>query len=368
MAGQNGGSWWNPVDNIKYWANAADNQLTNAVSQQNGGSFTPKTTQPISTLGDGGVTNVLGASTSNSPSQNVTTPQTETSNQNNGNVSTWAYDPTAVASAQDLINQAQFSLDRIGTQRTIGNDNLTNSYTEARNNIAKDKALNERNYTTSKTQTQQDNERARQAIDTRTVNRSNALQRFMGAAGGGDSEAARMLAPYAAARTGTQAREQVAQTYGRNMQNLDQNWGDYNTQVTDQLTGLTKEEQQKRNELEAALLQSQYTAQDNLSKAQQSLAYAKNGDAASAAKIREAQLPQMYAILQQIDQLSKQYQNPVATVKDLNYVAPDLANYDLKQNAAVGADNTNAQQVDAVDPTYAYLLQKSKEDQQNLGY
>lgn len=98
-----------------------------------------------------------------------------------------------IAASQDALNQANFQLGQIPGQRDIGLQNISDVFTNYRNSLNGQKGINERNYSTNRTQTIQDNERARASIDATTRQRAGALQRYMGAMGGGDSEAARII-------------------------------------------------------------------------------------------------------------------------------------------------------------------------------
>lgn len=275
-----------------------------------------------------------------------------------------AIDWADVAASQEALNQANFQLGQIPGQRGIGLQNISDVFTNYRNTINGQKGINERNYNTNRTQTIQDNERARAAIDATTRQRAAALQRYMGAMGAGDSEAARILAPYAAARTGTKQREQVATEYGRNLSAMDTGWQDYLGQYNTQLQELAQQEKERRDALESELLTKQYEAMDRKRQAESALAYSKSGNAAQARAIREGALAGMYQILQQIDGLKKQYSSPVVA-KDITYKAIDPATYNVEKNADIAGGAPTQEQID---PSYQYLLFKNKDDQNIFGY
>lgn len=274
-------------------------------------------------------------------------------------------DPAAIAEASDLIAQSQNLIDRLGNQRNIGNDNITNTFSTARNTLTGQKSRTERDYNDSKEATIKGNQTAKARIDTQVRNRSNALQRFLGAAGGGDSQAASVLAPYAAARTGTQLRQQVNEDYSGNMRGLDTSWNDFLQDFQASWGDLDAQEKNKRNELESSILNQELSARDNLRKGQSALEYAKTGNTAQARALREQSLPLLFQILQQIDNLQKQSFNP--NVKTVAYEAPELESYDTEQLGAIGGGVDPSMGSD-VSPAYQYLVQKQKEDQDFFGY
>lgn len=269
-----------------------------------------------------------------------------------------------VMASQDALNQANFQLGQIPGQRGIGLQNIADVFTNYRNQLNSQKGINERNYGTNRNQTIQDNERARASIDATTRQRASALQRYMGAMGGGDSEAAKILAPYAAARAGTKQREQVATEYGRNLSAMDTGWQDYLGQYTNQLQELAQQEKERRDNLEAELLNKQYEAMDRKRQAESAITYSKTGNATAARQQREAALNGMYQILQQIDALKRQYASPVVA-KDIAYKAIDPATYNVEKNADIAGGATTQEQID---PSYQYLLYKDREDKNLFGY
>lgn len=273
-------------------------------------------------------------------------------------------DPNAIAEANDLIAQSQNLLGRLSGQRTIGNDNITNTFGAARTGLTSDKNRVTRDYTDSKNQSTQQNEVAKARIDTQVRNRSNALQRFLGASGGGDSEASLRLAPYAAARTGTNLRQQVNDAYSGNMQSLDKSFGDYNADFDSSWADLDAQEKNKRNDLESQLLNQELGARDNLRRGQGALEYAKTGNTAAASQLRQQSLPLLFQILQQIDNLSRQEVNP--NVKTAAYEAPELASYATSNLQAVNGGE--APEASDISPAYQYLLNKQKADEDYFGY
>lgn len=273
-------------------------------------------------------------------------------------------DPAAMAEASDLISQSQNILDRLANQRNVGYGNITDSFGTARNSLNSSKGRVERDYTDNRVDTIKQNEVAKNRIDQQVRSRSNALSRLMGAAGAGDSQAALQLAPYAAARTGTNLRQQVNQNYSSNLKGLDTSWGDYLQDFTSALGDLDAQEKNKRNEFEGNILNTELSARDNLRKGQSALEYAKTGNADAARRLRSDSLPLMFQILQQIDNLGRQSFNP--NTQQVAYEAPELQGYSTDNLQSVGGIDPNMG--GDISPAYQYLLQKQKDDQDYFGY
>lgn len=323
---------------------------------------------PLYALYDkGGFTQVQGANSS----QVASKPQTGSANdsdsgplQYGGGGGGGSVDWSSVADAQAMVDQANSILSRLASQKQVGLDNISGTFSNYRSGLEQDFNRNKGQYDLTKNQTINDQLTAKAGIDSKVRARANALSRLLGSAGAGDSQAALELAPYAAARTGTQLRNQVNQAYGKNLQGLDLNWNQYNTDYSNSLNDLTAQEANKRKELEAQILQQELDARDNMRKGQSALEYARTGNASAAQAIRNQALPQLYQILQQIDQLGRQDIAPV--VKDATYSAPDLAQYTTENTQPVaGIDPSQASDIS---PAYQYLLKKQLEDQQTFGY
>lgn len=276
-----------------------------------------------------------------------TIPDTGASNGGGGG---GGYDPVAAANAA-YISQQQAAIDnqigRAGNQFNAGNQNVLNQYNQAYQKLVNDKALAQRNYDQSKQQSQSDNIKAKANID-QSVNQTNTgLQRLLGARGAGDSSAARILAPYAAGLQGNQQRQQVQDAYGRNMFNLDQNWGDTNTQFENSFgdLGTQKESNLRANRNKYDTLLGQlYQAKGQIDP---------NNRASWEARAND--------LYNQADSLLV---NPTFTPKAVNVKPVDLAKYDYTQNQAPATTSVDGQPVDpnvlqAIGP-YATLIGDDK--------
>lgn len=308
--------------------------------------------------------NVYGPSFA-SPSQSDTSSlNTGSGGSGYGSGGGGSIDWASIAEAQDLLSQSQNLMDRLPGQRDVFNTNLANTYRNYRTGLETDFGRNQAAYQDNRTSTINDQINAKTRIDGQVRQRANSLQRLLGAAGAGDSEAARTLAPYAAARTGTQLRNQVNQTYGKNLQGLDQSFGNYKADYDNSLVSLADEEANKKRAFESDYLQKQFEAQDNIRKANSAIDYARTGNAQSAQAIRQQSLPALFALLQQIDALGQQQITP--TAQQANYNAPDLEQYTTENAGNVGGVDASVQ--GDVSPYYQWLLRKQEEDQNTFGY
>jgi uncharacterized Zn-binding protein involved in type VI secretion len=273
------------------------------------------------------------------------------------------FDPNDVAQANDIIAQANNVLSRLGGNRQSALDSINGTFSNYRNSLQNDYGRNEADYNQNKVTTTRQNEVAKNNIDRKVATRANSLSRYLGSRGAGDSSAVG-LANYAAARTGTQLRNDVNQQYGANLSSLDQSFNRYKGDYENNLLSLGDQERTARNKTEADFLQQQYDAQDRLRQGQAALNYAQTGNAAQARAMREQALPGLFAILQQIDALSKPQITP--TVKDATYSAPELSNYTTENVQDVAG--IDPAQADNVSPLYQYLLKRQNEDSSFFGY
>lgn len=274
-----------------------------------------------------------------------------------------AINPADIMAAQDVINQANFALSQLGGQRNVFNSNLDNTFANYRSKLDNSFNRYKGDYEDNRKSTINEQQQAKSKIDQQVRMRANALQRLLGAAGGGDSQAAYELAPYAAARTGSQMRADINNQYGKNLQSLDQGWGRYNTDYQNNLLELSDQRENKRREQEQAFANTEAQARENLAKGQSALSYAQGGSAEQSRAIREAALPMIYQILQRITDLGAQQVSPV--IKDASYTAPELAQYTTENaNDVQGVDQQLAQEIN---PYYQLLLKKGQEDQ-SFGY
>jgi hypothetical protein len=234
--------------------------------------------------------------------------------------------------------QADAELGRLPGQEAVGRGNILASYNAALQTLLNGRGSAERNYNTTRGQTIQENQTAKSNIDASVGRQVSALQRLFGARGAGNSSASSVLAPFSAALQGNQQRQQVQESYGRNMGALDNNWQDFLTQFDNSRRSL---DDSKTNQ-ERNLLQ-------GLAQTRQKLLSAK-GDPALAGQIND--------LGHQIDSLGALQ---VSAPQAANFEAPDLAKYNY--DPTKGAELTGAG--DGTDMLGAYytLLNGGKKKQ-----
>lgn len=113
-----------------------------------------------------------------------------------------------------LVND---QLARLDGQQQVGLDNILRNYNSAYATLTGQKTKAMRDFGIQEEQTQQDNVKAKNTIDQGVRTNITALSRLLGGRGAGNSSAATILAPYAAAVQGATQRSDVNDSYGRNM-------------------------------------------------------------------------------------------------------------------------------------------------------
>lgn len=268
------------------------------------------------------------------------------------------YDPQAVAAYDRGIQNVNTGFGRTDTQLNVGNENILNNFNNSLNTLLGGKAVAERDYNTTKDRTIQDNVKTKSAIDFSTGQRANALQRLLGSRGAGNSSAARIAAPWAAAREGTVQRGQVSDAFGRNMQDMDTSWGDYGRNWDTERTNLDTSRLQQEKDLYARIQGSRVSLTQQLADLQAKRAAALGGDANASLAAAQPYLDRVNSMNGEIDLLGKQYDKPIE-VKAPTYAAPELAqyNYDRASAPVMGG----SAMTDQISP-YLSLLLKGKKD------
>lgn len=264
---------------------------------------------------------------------------------------------------QDQAGLADQQLARIPQQTQVGDQNIDSSYQSAYDRLVGDKNVTQRDYTTKKDQTNEDNITAKNSIDTSVRNRNTGLQRLLGAKGAGNSSAATILAPYAAAKEGAAQRGQVQTAYGRNVQGLDTAWGDYQNDWDTSAGDLATQRDTQKNTLHSGLATTEAQLQQQKADALVQKAQAGGASYTAARAQRAPYTARINQLISQIDSLGAQ---PQFTPKTAAYKAPDLASYTYDKYAAPTANS-------GVDPNLAQgagaywtLLSPDKKKEQSV--
>jgi|GEM_PF-6198062 len=260
------------------------------------------------------------------------------------------------------INNANFSLGLLDRQNTIGQENINNGYNSNLNKLLGSKAVADRNYNTSKTQSTQDNVNTRNGINASVGRNANALQRLLGQHGAGNSSAAQIVAPYGAALQGTQQLRTVADTFGKNMQALDTNYGDFNRNWDGSRADLDTQKYQQTNALGSDIATKRASLLSTLAQLQAQKRAAQGGNSAQALAAAQDYINQANNAQSQITELGRQYANPIS-VNAPTYAAPELSQYTYDQGTGPSVENNSAY-TDTVSPFLNILLGKKQQQNQ----
>jgi hypothetical protein len=316
-------------------------------SLQSGGS--PNYTG-MGSLTQGAYTGETGGNTD----QNTTTTST-------GGGGWQDYDSASVAESLGIINSANQGLSRLAGQRTTGQANILSGYNSQYNDVNTRYGRDKTDYTNTKQQTQNDQISAKNQINAGVRSKANSLQRLLGAYGAGSSDAAERYAPYLAARQGSQQRQEVNDKFSRNLSALDTNWTRADEDYKGVFADLIKQRDTQFRDYDAQTLQQEAQLRGQIAQAQAAKRYAETGDRAAAQAIINAAQPTINNIYTQIDRLAAQ--TPVYQQADVEYDAPDLAQYTYDDNNYLEA----AQTPSGVSPYFwGYFNQDDKE--QPVGY
>ncbi len=144
--------------------------------------------------------------------------------------------PTQLAILNSQLDQVNGGLGRLDNQTNIGRGNLLNSYNSNLKQLLDGKTNFQNEAANQRTQIGQDYNSGVNQVNNGVHTQNTNLQRLLGAHGAGNSSAAQILAPYAAAQQGNQQLQGLDTGFGRNNQSLDNSLSDYNTQY-DNSTG-----------------------------------------------------------------------------------------------------------------------------------
>lgn len=257
-------------------------------------------------------------------------PQQQPANNTRQNTRQVAVDPNAQAKADEMaywddqMANADRQLGRIPEQERILRENAENSYQSAYNRLVGDKATTERDFNTTKTRAVEDNVQAKNTINSGVRNQNAGLQRLLGSRGAGNSSAAQILAPFAAAKVGNQQRQQVQTAYGRNMQGLDTAWGDYNKDWDESAGDLVT---QRDNSITQGVAGLRQTEADLLESKGNAAVQRNQAGGQSYSQARNARQPYSDRIKALIGQIDAAGALKTFTPKTAAYKAPELSSY-----------------------------------------
>lgn len=337
-------------------ANAGDKGAAQLITQQGANLGAQETQQGVGKsfywAGTGGA-DPLAQSIINQKSTGTTTPAQGTNYQQEAQY--WA----------DQQAQIDDQLNRLGTQRSVGEGNIDSSYDSAFAGLTGQQSQANRDLTTSRTNTIADNITAKNGIDDSVRANATGLQRLLQSRGAGGSSAATVLAPYAAAVTGNAQRNQVQGAYARNLSSLDTSQGDTDTKFAGAFGDLLSQKKNKVSALESSLASTEAGLQQQKATAAASAIQARGGNYASARAAESPYLARANQLLGQVDSLGAQSTFSPQTVA---YTPPALSSYtyDPTAQAQVGSGVTPSQ-ASQTGPYYTLLAGQKKDDKSLVG-
>lgn len=242
---------------------------------------------------------------------------------------------TSSPGTASAISQINSQLGTLDPQQAAGLSNITSSYNNAVNqeNGAFQGATDQ--YNTTRQNTIQNEVQAKDQIDQGVNQNTNALQRLLGLAGSGDSSAASILAPYAAAKAGATQSNQVQNAYGQNLQSIDTSWLDPNI-------GTVAKHNQTLGNLSDQEFQNEQSLKQGIANTRASLLSSLANATSSAGGNVQPILDQLTQIAQGAAALSNQYQNPISLTTPSSYTPPSLASYNVGSTGVPSSGTANA--------------------------
>lgn len=261
MAGERGGSWWNPIDNLQFYADRAGDAATGAIvsGQLNGpGSVqnAPATTNPSTALGNSGFTAVQGASTSAGGSTNVngaTDQTTVDQNRITADRTTPTYNAEDLAFIDSQINYLRSLANDITTKYEQGRQGVESAYNKNYSEATQQRGRSLEDLQLKEQDTARGKDRAIGQVNTYARTLGDSVRRKLGMASGSDSSAYQIAAPGAIARDASGKRTGVLEDYGVNFRNLDLTKRRAETDYKDLLDSLTEQRNQKLYGLETGI-------------------------------------------------------------------------------------------------------------------
>lgn len=364
MAGERGGSWWNPIDNLQWWAN--NNTVANAANSMTSPSLAPSGSAGIGisnpTGASSGFTDVLGlvdgqtssatdSRTLSSNNNNTTSPNT-----NNNKPAGPSYDPYDLDYLDTQKSLYESLYGKLDDTRSDGIQNLKDQYQLGLNKANTSRSRVLEGYQTKEEDTKRSKVNAFNNVDQNTNSLANSVRRLLGLAGAAGSSAALYDLPAGIAREASRNRGNVMSDFATNMRGLDQarkySEDDYNALLGD----LERQKATGTENFEAGILGQRQNIQNTLADIAARRAKLLGQDPNSA--LRGYQ--EKYLNFQdQIQGLPEKYRKAVQA-RDVAVKPVSLKDY-MVDRAAINANRQMGQ--DPASP-YAQFLKKQQEEEE----
>lgn len=265
---------------------------------------------------------------------------------------------TDVSMYDAAISNANKSLGNLDLQRSIGVENIQGGVNSSLSTLLQAQNRAKEDYDYNRGRTTNQNIQARSDIDASVGRQSNALQRLLGQKGAGNSSAARVVAPYAAALQGTQQRSGVADTYANNMYALDTTNKRFGEDIEKSRADVERQRFQQTQALDGGIAEKRASLLSNLANIAQQRAAALGGGGAAQLAAAQPYFNQVNDLQGQIANFGRQYANTI-NVDAPAYQSANLAQYQVGPAAAAQMSGGNAY-TDSVSP-YLNILRKQRE-------
>lgn len=262
-------------------------------------------------------------------------------------------DPNTLAAYDQGINNTQAAIDRQAAQYQSGVSDINASYQNALNQLLLGKNQAEGTYNNNVLQTKQDYVGGKNTIRSRAGGALNGLLRLLGSRGAGGSSAATLTAPGAVARQATQQQGELGNTFGHNIQNLDQNWGNYMTGYNNEVASADRQRAAAGTTLQNQINTNRAQLLQQLATLSGQKAAAQGGSSTAAA---QPYLDQANSLLNS----TASYTTPQIAYQTQAYTAPSLDKYTVNPGATPTVQG-QAQGNDYTSPYLAALLGKKQQ-------
>lgn len=262
------------------------------------------------------------------------------------------------------IGSINNQMGQLDGQQNVGLSNIANSTQSALNTLNTQKGIGERNKN-NQTETNTTNySRNRSSIQSQTGARANALQRLLGINGAGNSSAAYEQVPFAAAKEGNIQLGDAQNAYATNQKGIDTAWQDLMDQYNTETGNVNQKRYGLENSLKQSIAQTRQSLLNKLYEAQTNRSLAGGSSYQQAIAGQAGLLSQINDLGGQITNLGNQYANPVIATNGINYKAPTLAEYLMKNRGAIQQSGGASQQ--GFDGTFNPLFNQQRDEFGNL--
>ena len=372
MAGESGGSWWNPIDNIQAQAsNYLGGGAIAASGTYDNSSYTPSYQQQPTQQSS---PQVQGASTdggsyydsakgyfvdqngnriyaSDSP---TTSPTYSNYSSGGGGSAAPAYDANDMKILDSQYGRYQTLLDGLDPALASGLKNLGESETQANTNATQQNNRATRDFNTSELNSRNSKNQAINSVDTNARTMSDSLRRIIGMAGGSGASA-NLAGSNAVARQASQQRDGVMGSYGKNEQALQTARDDTQTDFEKLLAEIKRSRNTQEQALRGGIIDQRNNFNSTMADIDLERTSLRGGDPLAAMQPYTDRFNTNQAELQA---LPEKYRNIAS--RDVSVSKPALADY-LVDKQALNASNQNGGQQQY--SPYKAFLDKNKEEE-----